>query len=130
MGTLSEQAIERVSGPAWQPLKAAFLDLSRMLLDVAPDAVGELTTIYVKYQVNAEPQPKVFAVAWLKTSKQIVVGLALPEDYEASQLGPAPAGTKYKGITRYFRIEPGDAIPSELPEWAKLAYTTVTSTEG
>jgi hypothetical protein len=127
MGQLSDKAVERVSGASWEPLRAAFLDISNKLLDVSPDAVGELTTIYVKYQVNTSPQAKVFAVAWLKTSKQIVVGLALPADYESSELGPAPAGMKYKGITKYFRVEPGGTVPSELPEWAKLAYQATLS---
>jgi hypothetical protein len=122
MGQLSEQAIRRVSGPAWQPLKKAFLDLSATLLAVSPQAVGQLTTIYVKYQVTSSPQARVFAVAWLKSSKRIVVGLALPEDYESPSLGPVPAGMKYKGLTKYFTILPGEALPSQLPEWAGLAY--------
>jgi hypothetical protein len=129
MGQLTDKAVERVSGPSWEPLKAAFLDISHKLLDVSPDAVGELTTIYVKYQVNAIPQAKVFAVAWLKTSKQIVVGLALPADYESPELGPAPAGMKYRGITKYFRVEPGGIVPSELPAWARVAYQTTLSSE-
>src|SRR5437016_9197636 len=110
MGQLSERAIERVSGPSWQPLKDAFLDISTKLLSVSPEAAGELTTIYVKYQVSASPQSKVYAVVWLKTSKKIVVGMALPEEFDFPNLGPAPAGMKYKGITKYFEIEPGDDI--------------------
>jgi hypothetical protein len=129
MGQLSDNAVERVSGPSWEPLKAAFLDISNKLLDVSPDAVGVLTTIYVKYQVSASPHAKVFAVAWLKTSKQIVVGLALPADYQSPELGQAPTGMRYKGITKYFRVEPGGTVPGDLPEWAKLAYQTTLSSE-
>jgi hypothetical protein len=113
MGTLSQEAIERVSGPAWTTLRPAFLDISEKLLAVAPEAVGSLTTIYVKYQVSAAPNANVFAVVWLKTAKNIVVGLSLPDDCKSP---------KYRGLTGYFQIKPGMAIPDELPKWAAKAY--------
>lgn len=124
---LSEDAIQRVSGPSWQPLKQAFLDVSSLLLDVSPDVAGVLTTIYVKYQITSGPNSSIYAVVWLKNSKQIVIGLALPEDYESPVLGPAPSGMKYKGITKYFTIVPGDPVPVELADWATAAHTHVTS---
>src|SRR5438045_842418 len=103
MGQLAEEAIKRVSGPAWQPLRETFIQLSGTLLSVSPDAYGVLTTIYVKYQVDRSPNAPVYAVAWLKTSKEIVVGLALPEEFQCDNLGPAPSGMKYKGINKYFK---------------------------
>lgn len=119
---LSDEVIRRVSGPSWEPLKQTFLDMSEVLLDVAADTVGVLTTIYVKYQFTHSPSSGVFAVAWVKNSKQIVVGLALPEDFESPSLGPAPTGMKYKGLTKYFTLKPGDVVPEQLSQWARAAY--------
>jgi hypothetical protein len=119
---LDEHAIKRVGGPAWEPLRDAFLRMSETLLNVSAESAGVLTTIYVKYQVSSAPNACVFAVAWLKNSKNIVLGLALPEDMESPMLGPAPVGMKYKGITKYLTIRPTETLPSELPQWAADAY--------
>jgi hypothetical protein len=123
---LSNDAIQRVSGPAWKPLKQPFLDMSETLLNAAPDCVGVLTTIYVKYQVARAPNSAVFAVTWLKNSKQIVLGLALPEEFESPLLGLAPTGMKYKGITKYLTFKPGEQVPSQLAEWASAAFANVS----
>lgn len=96
--------------------------MSETLLNVSSESVGVLTTIYVKYQVTAQTDSSVFAVAWLKTSKQIVLGLALPDDVESPLLGTAPSGTKYKGITKYLTIGPADTLPDQLSQWAIRAY--------
>lgn len=125
---LDPRAVERVSGPAWASLKQAFLDISDVLLSVCDDARTELTTIYVKYL----PEPnanKVFAVAWLKSSKRIVVGLALPESIESPELGVAPAGMKYQGLTKYFSVSANDVIPAELESWARTAFRLVSETK-
>ena len=119
---LSDEAIQRISGPSWEPLKQTFLDMSEVLLDVATESVGVLTTIYVKYQLTGNPSSGVFAVAWLKTSKQLVVGMSLPDNFESPLLGPAPTGTKYKGLTKYFTLKPGDSVPEQLSQWASAAY--------
>ena len=119
---LSEGVVQRIGGPSWKPLRQTFLDISEILLNAAPNGIGVLTTIYVKYQMTSDSNSGVFAVAWRKTSKQIVLGLALPESYESSLLGPAPIGTKYKGITKYLTIRPGDSLPEELSQWAKSAF--------
>ena len=119
---LSQDAIQRVSGPSWEPLKQAFFKISEALLSVSQEAAGVLTTIYVKYQVNSSPNSAVYAIVWLKDSKQIVVGLTLAENYESELLGPAPPRTKYKGINQYFIVKPGEAVPSELSQWAVAAF--------
>jgi hypothetical protein len=124
---LSEDAVQKVSGPSWKPLKQVFLEMSEILLNATPDGVGVLTTIYVKYQVDSKPTSGVFAVAWLKSSKQIVLGLALPDEAESPLLGPAPAGMKYKGITKYLIVKPGDQLPTELASWAKTAFENIVS---
>lgn len=119
---LSNDAVERVSGPAWQSLRQPFLDMSETLLGVSSESVGVLTTIYVKYQLTGSPSSDVFAVAWLKNSRQLVLGLALPLEFESPLLVLAPTGMKYKGITKYLIVKPGDILPSELSNWAKAAY--------
>jgi hypothetical protein len=127
---LSEDAVKRISGPSWQPLKQAFLDLSDILLGVAPDTVGVLTTIYVKFQLRSAADAGVFAVVWLKNSKQLVLGLALPDNIESPRLGPAPSGMRYKGITKYLVILPGETLPEELRQWANAAYQNALGEAG
>jgi hypothetical protein len=121
MEGLDERAVKRVSGPAWESLKPAFMEISEKLLAVSPDAKSELTTIYVKYKPNAGAL-QVFAVVWLKTSKKIVIGMSLPNDLESPRLGEGPQGTKYKGLTKYLTVTVDDPVPDELGEWAKIAY--------
>ena len=123
MNQLDERAIRKVSGPAWRPLKEAFLQISEDLLAVSEDAVGELTTIYVKYCCFNSGRD-VYAVVWLKSSKYLVVGLSLPDDFDSPGLGDAPTGMQYSGLTKYFILSPGGDVPSILSEWAKMAYKT------
>ena len=47
-GSSRAKAVEKASGPTWEgPLRVKFMQLSDILLSVAPDALWELTTIYV-----------------------------------------------------------------------------------
>ncbi len=123
---LDQKAILKVSGPSWVPLKEPFLEISRRLLSVAPEAKAELTTIYVKY-CTTPAGTEVYAVAWLKTSKEIVVGMSLPESVEHPRLGNTRPGMKYKGLTKYFGVTVDNPVPDELEAWARLAYRTATS---
>jgi hypothetical protein len=123
---LGSDAIRKISGAAWEPLRQVFLDMSDILLGVAPETIGVLTTIYVKFQVTATPGANVYAVAWMKNSKQLVIGLALKDDVESPLLGSAPVGMKYKGITKYFIIVPGQEVPEDFGAWAKAAYDNVS----
>jgi hypothetical protein len=122
MGELSQHTIAKVSGPAWEQLRGQFMQISRLLLAVSPEAESELFTTYVKFTVQASLQSHVFAAVWLKSSRRLIVGLALPEGYEAEGLGPALPGTLYRGLTKYLVVERGGAVPKELAEWAALAY--------
>jgi hypothetical protein len=122
---LDERAVKRVSGPSWAPLRSSFFEASRLLLEVSQDACSELTTIYVKYCVSPSRE-NIFAVIWLKNSKQIVIGLALPGGLPSSKLGPSPRGTVYRGLTQYLTIGPNEALPAEFAEWARLAYSTAS----
>jgi hypothetical protein len=120
MERLDPRAIERVSGPSWNSLRPAFQDASRILLATSPTAASELTTIYVKFSRSSE-MTDVFAVIWIKSSKQMVIGFALPDGLDAPILGPAPPGMKYKGLTKYLTVHAGEMIPAEFAEWATLA---------
>ncbi len=129
MGELSQRTIAKVSGPAWEPLRGQFMQTAQTLLGVSPQADSEFFASYVKFTVGAAPESHAFAAIWLKTSKRLVVGLALPEEYEARELGPALPGTTYKGLTKYFVIERGGSVPERLAEWAELAHRRALSAE-
>ena len=129
MGELSQQVIAKVSGPAWEQLRGQFIHISRLLLAVSLDADSELMTSYVKFTINNAPQSPVFAAIWLKSSKRLIVGLALPEEYDPQELGPSLPGTMYKGLNKYFVVEHGGAVPKGLAEWAMLAYQNALSPE-
>ncbi len=116
-----------MSGPSWQPLRAKFLDLSQTLLNVSPDTFAELTTIYVKYLFRQNETPVVYAVAWLKKSAEIVVGLALPEYVTAAVLQPPPPDKKYPRLTKYLTITLADDVPEQLGDWARAAYANVVA---
>jgi hypothetical protein len=127
MGILSQRILAKVGGPAWESLRGQFVQVARSLLAVSPDADSELMTTYAKFTVHSDSGSPVFAAVWLKSSKRLVVGLALPEDYEAEGLGPAFPGTMYKGLNKYFVVEQGSAVPKGLAEWAGLAYQNALS---
>jgi hypothetical protein len=131
MRELPQQVIAKVSGTAWEPLRKQFLETGRILLEVSPDARGELVGHYVKFTMSMAPNSPPYAVLWLKNSKRLVVGLALPETYEAEGLGPSVvSGTFYKGLTKYFTVEPGGAVPQGLADWSRRAYQNLLSANG
>jgi hypothetical protein len=127
VGELTQHTIAKVSGPAWESLRGQFMQISRLLLAVAPDADSELMTTYIKFTVHTAPQSPVFAAIWLKSSKRLIVGLALPEEYEAEALGPSLPGTMYRGLNQYFVVERGGVVPEGLAEWAEKAYRNALS---
>lgn len=118
---LDPRAVERVSGPSWQALKPAVLEIGDTLLGASKSAKSNLTTIYVKFE---RPGGSVYAVMWIKKSTQAVVGLALPEGTEHERLHDAPKGMTYPGLTRYFTVQEGDDVPGELAEWGRVAFAT------
>src|SRR5262245_51446987 len=125
MGTLETRAMERVSGPAWDGLRDKFLAISHHLLAASPESFAELTTIYVKFTITKEPTSPVSAAIWLKNSKSLTVGLALPDEFQHALLRPPPQEMKYKGLTSYFTITPEDDVPEELQAWSMLTYRNV-----
>ena len=129
MGALSQRIIAKVSGPAWGPLRNQFMQMAQSFLAVSPDAGSDFLTSYVKFTTDSNLQSHVFAAIWLKSSKRLIVGLALPEEYDAKELGPWLPGTRYKGLTKYFVVQRGGVVPKGLAEWAKLAYQNALSAE-
>jgi len=127
MGDISTKATKKVSGPTWDTLRPKFDEIVESLLSVAPSVHADLVTIYIKFTLSAEPISRVYAVMWVKSSKRCVVGLALPEEDLPDALEPAPKGMVYKGLTGYFSVEPSDAVPASLTDWAERAYQFVVS---
>lgn len=129
MRALSQRIIAKVSGPAWESLRGDFMQIARAILAVSPDADAELVSAYVKFTINSDPQTRIVAAVWLKSSQRLIVGLALPEEYEAEGLGPALPGTMYRGLNKYFVVERGGVVPKRFAEWAKAAYRNALSGE-
>ena len=127
MGKLSEHAIQRVSTPTWDRLRPQFLEMGRLLLGMSLDVNSEFISHYIKFMISTGPNSPPFAVVWLKNTKRLIIGMALPETYEAEEFGPSLPGTAYKGLTKYFTVEPGTAVPKGFSEWARLAYENVLS---
>jgi hypothetical protein len=129
MGVLSQRIIAKVSGRGWEQLRGQFMQMAHLFLSVSPDADSDLHNIYVKFTINSNASCAVFAAVWYKNSKRLIVGLALPEEYEADELAPAPLRTFYKGLNKYFVVERGGVVPEGLAEWAGLAYQNVLAAE-
>ena len=119
----------RVETPAWEPLRRQLLKICRLFLNVSADAKSEIISYYIKFSVDTAPTSPTYAAIWFKNTKRLIVGLALPEGYEAEGLGAAVPGTTYKGLTKYFTIEPGGEVPQRLREWVDLAYQNVLASE-
>ena len=98
--------------------------VSEVILGISPDGQGELTGTYVKFTTGSAPMSPVYSVVWPKVSepRRLIVGLTLPEDFQAESLGPPPEPIFYRGLTKFLVIEVGQAIPEELSKWVKRAY--------
>jgi hypothetical protein len=121
MERLDARAKGKIAGPSWEPLRPQFEAVSEALLAVSPEAQGELTTIYVKFHAK-ESGSQPFAVIWLRSSAELVIGLSLPPDYKSHELGPAPPRCKYAGLTAYLRLRPNETVPRSFAKWAQDAY--------
>ena len=121
MERLDTRITKKIAGHAWQSLREQFDAMNKALLDVAPDATSELTTIYVKY-TSTKSGSSPYAVVWLNRSSELIVGLSLPEDFESFDLGPPPPGCKYAGLTAFLIIKRGQPVPQHFAEWAHAAF--------
>lgn len=96
------------------------------MVGVSPTARGVLTTVYVKY-TSDESGDQPFAVVWVRKSSEITVGIALPIEYPADALGPAPKGCKYGGLEKFITLRPSDELPMDISQWAMDAHSRVTA---
>ena len=88
MGVLTQRTCDKLSTPRWKSLRDLFVQVGEAILGVSPDAQGDLAGSYVKFTTGPHPTSAAYAVVWLKVSapKRLMVGLALPEDFEAEGL--------------------------------------------
>ncbi len=131
-GVLTQRARDKLGTPQWKSLRGVFLQASEVILRVTPDAQGDLAGTYVKFTTGPHPTSAAYAVVWLKVSapKRVIVGLALPEDFEEEPLGPPPERIFYQRLTKFLVIEEGQAVPEALAGWAKRAYEEALSSDG
>ncbi|MFC1596708.1 hypothetical protein ACFL5Q_02065 [Planctomycetota bacterium] len=132
MGALTQRARDKLNTPQWKSLWDLFVQVSEVVLKTSPDAQGDLAGSYIKFTTDSHPTSAAYAVVWLKVSspRRLIVGLTLPEDFEAAGLGPPPEPIFYQGLTKFVVIEEGQAIPRELAGWARRAYEEALSSDG
>mgnify|MGYP001073156511 CR=1 FL=1 len=132
MGVLDQRAHDKLNTTQWKPLRDFFVQVAEVILGISPDAQGVSAGNYVKFTTGPHPTSPVYAVVWPKMSlpKRVIVGLALPDDFEAEPLGPPPERLLYRGITKFLVIYEEETMPKGLSEWVKRAYEEVLSPDG
>ena len=118
---LDARANKRLSSKAWNKIRPQLESIHRALISVSPTASGALTTIYIKYSTK-ETGMQPYAVLWVKKTTELILGLALPEEYDVGQLAPIGQNLKYAGLTKYLRFVPDSKVPESLVRWAEDAY--------
>ena len=124
MGQLTQRVHDRLNRPQWKSIRDVFMQVSKVILGISPEAQGEMAGSYVRFATGSDPASPVYAAVWPRFSapKRLIVGLALPEDFEAAFLGRPPERILYRGLTKFLVTPEGQAIPEELSVWAKRAY--------
>ena len=132
MGVLTQRLRDKLSTPRWKSLRDLFVQVGEAILEASPGAQGDLAGTYGKFTTSPHPTSAAYAVVWPKVSlpKRLIVGLALPEDFEAAGLGPPPERIFYQGLTKFLVIEEGQAFPEGLAGWAERAYEEALSSDG
>ena len=132
MGVLTERVHDKLNTGVWKSLRDLFVPVGNAVLEASPDAQGDLAGTYVKFTTDSHPTSAAYAVVWLKMSapRRLIVGLALPEDFETELLGPPPEPVFYQGLTKFLVIEEGQVVPQGLAEWARRAYEEAVSSGG
>ena len=132
MGMLTQRTHDKLNSPMWKSIRELFVQVSEVILAISSDAQGDLAGTYVKFTTGSHPASASYAVVWPRMSapKRLIVGLALPEDFEEEPLGPPPERIFYPGLTKFLVIEEGQAFPEGLAGWAKRAYEEALSSGG
>ena len=117
---------DKLESKGWDALRPVFSEIHGTLLSADAAASSKAETIYIKYRLKDDVYGKVFAVVWIRTTKRLTVGLALPDDIGHPLLGPQPPRMNFPPLNRFFVVEQGGAAPEELSDWAKVAYKHVT----
>ena len=132
MGVLTQRARDKLNTSQWKSLWELFVQVNEAVLEASPDSQGDLAGSYIKFTTDSHPSSAAYAVVWLKVSapRRLIVGLTLPENFEAAGLGPPPEPVFYHGLTKFLVIEEGQAIPKELAGWARRAYEESLSSGG
>jgi hypothetical protein len=128
VGVLTQRTRDKLNTPKWKSLRDLFIQVAEPVLNASPDAQGDLAGNYIKFATGPAPTSPTYAAVWPKVTlpKRLIVGLALPEGFEAAGVGPPPERIFYQGITKFLVIEEGQAVPEELSTWAELAYDAAT----
>ena len=131
MGMLTQRTHDKLNSPMWKSLRGLFVQASEVILAISSDAHGDLAGSYVKFATGPASTSPTYAAVWPKRSapKRLIVGLALPEDFEEEPLGPPPERIFYPGLTKFLVIEEGQAFPDGLAGWAKQAYEEALSSD-
>ena len=132
MGSLTQRARDKLNTNQWKSIRDLFMQVSEVIMAISSDAHGDLAGSYIKFATGAASTSPTYAAVWPKMSapKRLIVGLALPEDFEEEPLGPPPERIVYQGLTKFLVIEEGQAIPEGLAGWAKRAYEETLSSDG
>jgi len=112
----------KLASKGWDTLRPTFEEVHNALLSVDDDVAAELTTIYVKYKYAPDSVSSVFAVTWIKTVKQIIIGLAMPPDSIPEGLSAAPPRCHYPPMNGYLTLKEGDEVPRAFPDWVRMAF--------
>ena len=122
MGTDNEEVVKKLSGRSWDKSREKLIGLIKELLSVDKSAVVEPSTIYLKFKVRDEPLAAVYAVLWVRSVKNIILGLSTPKKNENEIVMGAPPHMKYTGLTSYIKIDEDVDLPSDLVIWIKNAF--------
>ncbi len=129
MDGLDPRITDRLRGSTWDDIRETVVDISEQVLSAAPGTRAELTTIYAKFAVSHEVNSAVYAVVWLKTAKNVVIGFSLPDTFADDFLTDAPPGMMYKGLTKYFLVKPGTPVPTTVKHWARVAFNVASGVD-
>jgi hypothetical protein len=132
MGVLTQRTHDKLNSSRWRSIRDLFVQVSEVIMAISSDAHGDLAGSYVKFATGPASTDPTYAAVWPRMSapKRLIVGLALPEDFEEEPLGPPPERIFYRGLTKFLVIEEGQAFPEGLSGWAKLAYEQTLSSDG